>query len=333
MKKQKKLLLRITVLAFALSCITVSVHPQTITKTFDVRPGGELTLNSQFGTIDVKINSRNQVSYVARKTVDPNTNLTIGGLTKSELDRFLQEALADFEVTFSRTGSDVLIQGQFKRGWEYWVRHTHATALLIKLKIDFQVTVPRQYNVNLKTGSSGNIRTDDIGGELKAESDYGDIQLGNIAGSVSAKTGSSGDITLEGCQSRVEAISDYGDIQLGNIAGSVSAKTGSSGNIGVSNVGGELKAKTDYGDIRAQMTKRFTRPWTLQTSSSGEIIVILLPNVAIDVDARTSSSGSVSSDFRVQGSISENSIKGTINGGGPLLKMRTDYGDIYLRKK
>ena len=81
------------------------------------------------------------------------------------------------------------------------------------------------------------------------------------------------------------------------------------------------------------MTKKFTRPWTLQTSDNGEIVVMLLSNVAIDVDARASSSGSVSCDFRVQGSVSENSIKGTINGGGPLLKMRAGYGDIYLRKK
>ena len=221
--------------------------------------------------------------------------MIIGGFTKSELDRLLQEAFTDFEVTFEQKGSDVLIQGKFKR-WEYWQRQFQVmTYILMKLKIDFQVKVPRQYNVDLKTGSSGNIRTDDIGGKLKAESDYGNIQLGNVIGSVNAKTGSNGNITLKACQSTVEAI-------------------------------------TDYGDIRSEMTKQMTRPWTLQTSSSGEIVVMLLPNVAIDVDARASS-GSVSSDFRVQGSISENSIKGTINGGGPLLKMRTDYGDIYLRKK
>ncbi len=337
MKKQKNLLLRITILAFALCCITVSVHaqisPQTIKKTFNVRPGGQLTLNSQFGTIDVKVNSRNQVSCIATKAVDPNINMTIGGLTRSELDRLLQEALADFEVTFSPTGSDVLIQGKFKRGWEYWVRHPYATILWMKLKIDFQVTVPRQYNVDLKTGSSGNIRVENIGGKLNAITDYGDIQLGSVTGAVNAKTGSSGNITLKACQSTVEAKSDYGDIQLGNVTGAVNAKTGSSGNITLKGCQSTVEAITDYGDIRSEMTKQMTRPWTLQTSSSGGIVVVLLPNVAIDVDARTSSSGSVSSDFRVQGSISENSIKGTINGGGPLLKMRASYGDIYLRKK
>ena len=147
-----------------------------------------------------------------------------------------------------------------------------------------------------------------------------------------AKTGSSGKITLKSCQSTVEAITDYGDIQLSSVSGAVKAKTGSSGDITLKSCQSTIEAITDYGDIRSEMTKRMTRPWTLQTSSSGEIVVVLLSNVAIDVDA-SASSGSVSSDFRVQGSISENSIKGTINGGGPLLKMRASYGDIHLRKK
>ena len=448
MKNQKNLLLTITVLTFVLCCLTPLVHaqisPQTIKETFDVRPGGQLTLNSQFGTIDVKINSRNQVSFVATKAVRPNINMIIGGFTKSELDRLVQEALTDFEVTFSQTGSNVLIQGKFRRGWEYWQRQSQVmTYILAKLKIDFQVRVPRQYNVDLKTAFGGNILTDNIGGELKAESGWGDInlgsvtgtvnaktgnggditlkgcqstveaisgwgdinlgnvtrtvnaitgnggditlndcestvavrsdwgnlQLGNVAGVVNAKTGNGGDITLKGCQSTVEAITGWGDINLGNVARTVNAITGNGGNIGLNNVGGKLKAETGWGDItlvniagvvnaktgnggniilqdcqntveaitgwgdiRADMTKQFTRPWTLQTSNNGEIVVMLLPNIAIDVDAYASS-GSVSSDFRVQGSTSKNSIKGTINGGGPLLKMRASWGDIYLRRK
>ena len=123
-----------------------------------------------------------------------------------------------------------------------------------------------------------------------------------------------------------------GDINLSSVAGDVNAKTGDSGNITLKDCQSTVDAITGWGDIRTEMTKQFTRSWTLQTSDSGEIVVMLIPNVAIDVDARARS-GSVSSDFRVQGSISKNSLKGTINGGGPLLKLRTSYGDIRLRRK
>ncbi len=85
----------------------------------------------------------------------------------------------------------------------------------------------------------------------------------------------------------------YGDIQLNDVGGSVNAKTG----------------------------------------SSGEIIVALIPSIAIDVDA-LSKSGRVSSDFPVRGEKKEkNILKGTINGGGPLLKLRTSYGDIRLLRQ
>ena len=279
-------------------------------KTFDVRPGGQLTLNSQFGAIDVKINSGNQVSLVATKAVGPNINVIIGGFTKAELDRLLQEAFTDFEVTFEQKGSDVLIQGKFKRGWEYWLGQGPVmTYILMKLKIDFQVKVPRRYSVNLKTGSSGDIRTENIGGKLKAESGYGDIQLGNVAGAVNAKTGSSGDITLKACQSTVEAITGYGDIQLGNVAGagSVNAKTGSSGNIRAENIGGKLKAESGYGDIQLGSVAGAVNA---KTGSSGDITLkacqstveaitgygdIQLGNVAGAVNAKTGSSGDITS--------------------------------------
>ena len=272
MKKQKNLLSRITVLAFVLCCITLSVHaqisPETTQRTFNVRPGGQLTLNTELGTIDVKINSGNQVSFVATKAVTPNnSHVIIGGFTKPELDRLLQEAFTDFEITFEQKGADVLIQGKFKRGSEYW-QGPVMIYILMKLKVDFQVKVPRQYNVDLKTGSSGNITTENIGGKLKAESDYGDIQLGSVTGTVNAKTGSSGDITLKSCQSTVEAESDYGDIQLGNISGAVKAKTGSSGKITLKSCQSTVEAESDYGDIQLGSVSGAANA---KTGSSGKI--------------------------------------------------------------
>ena len=60
-----------------------------------------------------------------------------------------------------------------------------------------------------------------------------------------------------------------------------------------------------------------------------------MPDIAIDVDAETSG-GQVSTDFVValviQGKVPKNRLKGSINGGGPLLKLRTSAGSIRLQK-
>ena len=70
-------------------------------------------------------------------------------------------------------------------------------------------------------------------------------------------------------------------------------------------------------------------------TSGGGITVTLIPDIAINVDAETSG-GRVSTDFAVasiiQGKVPRNRLKGSINGGGPLLKLHTSGGNIDLQK-
>ena len=200
----KKSLLSITVLVLFLLCtitvVSAQTAPEVVAKAFNVSPGGLLTLNSELGTIDVKTTNRNRVDVVFTKSLKSGSYIKIGGLTSLEVDRLVREAFADFEATFEQKGSNVLIEGKLKRGWQYWLRRSqHISLLLIsKVKIEFQVTVPRLYNLNLTVADSGGIHVvTSVGGEVIAETGYGDIQLGNVAGSVNAKTGGSGTITLK----------------------------------------------------------------------------------------------------------------------------------------
>ena len=70
-------------------------------------------------------------------------------------------------------------------------------------------------------------------------------------------------------------------------------------------------------------------------TSGGGITLTLIPDIAVDVEAETSG-GRVSTDFAVesaiQGKVPRNRLKGSINGGGPLLKLRTSGGSIRLQK-
>lgn len=159
--------------------------------------------------------------------------------------------------------------------------------------VDVRVTVQRQYSVTLKTSSSGDIHVDNLMGTVSAEVLDGNLHLGEIQGEVWGKTGGSGDITLKGCQSSV------------NLTAAM-------------------------GDIRAEVTTQPQHPWTLHTSESGVIDVTLHPDIAVNVDAQTQ--GNISSDFSIQPHRDvESRLKGTINGGGPLLKLRAAAGEIRLR--
>ena len=234
----KKTFLSITALVLLLFCtMTVAdaqTAPEVVKKAFDVRPGGWLVLNSQLGTVDVNTTNRNRVNIVYTKSA------------KAALDKLTQEAFADFDVTFRQMGADVHVEGKFKKGWEYWMKRLHLLKLHL-LNIRFEVSIPRQYNVDLNT-SGGGISVSDLVGEVRAQTYSGDIQLGSIARAVEAET-TSGSITLEGCKDKVAVQSYSGDVQLGNVAGILKAET-TSGDIRVGAVNGAVALQSYSGDIQ-----------------------------------------------------------------------------------
>ncbi len=183
-----------------------------------------------------------------------------------------------------------------------------------------------------RASSSGNITLKDCQDNVDVQASIGDIELTNVSGTVKAKTGGSGNIKVIKIGGAVEAEASIGDLHYSDVKGTVWGKTGGSGNITLNRCQSGVNVITSIGDIHAEVTKQPNRQWTLETSGSGKITTTLIPRIAIEIDAQTNR-GSISSDFVVQGSKSQNSLKGKINGGGTLLKLRTSFGDIRLQKK
>lgn len=270
---------------------------EKIEKAFSVKAGGSLTIVSEFGAIDIQTAEQDKVEVIVTKESKP----------KFKLVKVSQEILEDFEVTFEQNGADVRIDGKFKQGRKHWQKQ------LNQLKIHFLVTLPRQYNVDLDT-SSGGISVDDLDGYVRTETSAGDLRFGKIKGTVWGRT-SAGSIKLTSCDSAVDVQTSAGSIELESVSG-------------------DVNAKTSAGSIRATMTAQPQNECSLRTSAGG-ITVTLIPDVTVDVDAETSAGG-VSTDFAVasviQGKLPKNRLKGSINGGGPLLKLRTSAGSIRLQK-
>ena len=263
-----------------------------IEKVYNVNPGGRLTVTLDIGTVDVQTAAQDRVTVIVTKKA------------KRQLDRQVQEALADFKVTFDSSHSGVSIRGKFQRGrnyWRYWKRQ------LNQLDIRFLVTVPRRYNVDLNTQSS-DISTDDLIGEVQAQTSAGNIYIDDVIGTVQTQI-SGGTLRFNGVKGPISGRSTAGEITLANCQGMVDIKT-------------------SVGNIEAELTTQPQHQWTLQTSV-GNITGTLNSNIAVEIDARTSI-GSLSTDFAVQGKVTSSKLRGTINEDGPLLKMRTSIGDIRL---
>ncbi len=342
----------VLVLLFTIGCevaLTDEVHiVDKIEKAYRVDSGGSLTLMSEFGAIDVQTAEGNQLEVVVTKA------------TRS-LKKTAKEALADFDVTFASRDTGVHIEGAFKQGREHWKR------VLNRLDIRFQVTVPKDYNVDLNT-ASGSIKVGDLNGTVQAHTSGGSLRLGNIIGTVRGRT-SGGSIKLISAGGLVNLKTSGGSIEVGDVAGDVHAQTSggklhfgkiqgsvwgktsggsikvtdcngdvdvhtSGGSIKLESVSGSVNARTSGGSIRASLTEQPEEVCSVRTSG-GSITVNLISDITIDVDAETSG-GSVSTDFAVasiiQGKVPKNRLRGSINGGGPLMKLRTSGGGIRLQK-
>ena len=128
----------------------------------------------------------------------------------------------------------------------------------------------------------------------------------------------------------VDVTNTNGGIRVRDVSGNHDLDT-TNGKIIVERCAGSLEASTTNGSIEAELTKvNRGQPLRFETTN-GRIEVELPPDLALDVDADTTN-GSIHTDLPIATKrASRNSLRGTINGGGTSLRMRTTNGGIEIR--
>jgi DUF4097 and DUF4098 domain-containing protein YvlB len=168
----------------------------------------------------------------------------------------------------------------------------------------------------LETGG-GSIEVQRCSGPLKVTTGGGSIELGEIAGPAEIETGG-------------------GSIRLNSATGAVRAETGG-GSITLNGVP-TAKAETGAGGIVAKFVSGSDRTDSVLETSAGDITVYLAPNLGITIRA----SIDLANGHRIRSDFSEIRVtteggewgpgtataEGSLNGGGPILKVRTTTGDI-----
>lgn len=121
-----------------------------------------------------------------------------------------------------------------------------------------------------------------------------------------------------------------GAVRVSDVNGRHELET-TNGRIEVTRCSGSVEASTTNGAIAAQLVNVAKgQPLRLSTTN-GRIEVTLPAGLAVDVDASTTN-GAISSDLPVATtSVSGNSLRGSINGGGTPLRLRTTNGGITIK--
>lgn len=128
----------------------------------------------------------------------------------------------------------------------------------------------------------------------------------------------------------VDVTNTNGSIRLSDVTGKHELDT-TNGKIEVSRCSGSLDASTTNGSITAEL-QQVTKGQPLSFSTTNGRIEVAVPaNLAVDVDAGTTN-GSIKTELPVATTkIGSNSLRGSINGGGTPLRMRTTNGGISIR--
>jgi DUF4097 and DUF4098 domain-containing protein YvlB len=212
-------------------------------------------------------------------------------------------------------------------------------------------------NVSLHTGG-GNIKIASANGEIKAESGGGSVVvLSGLRGAV-LQTGA-GSIHVDKCSGHVKATTGGGSVELGDIGGPAEIETGA-GSIRLASANGRVQAETGGGSIQLDgatsvqaetsaggivvklLSSAGVRSDSTLETSAGDITVYLANDLPISIRAEIeiANGHTIRSDFSDIHVSSEGSswgpktvtAEGQLNGGGPVLKVRTNSGNVNFRR-
>lgn len=123
-----------------------------------------------------------------------------------------------------------------------------------------------------------------------------------------------------------------GEIEITSLTGEIRLRS-TNGGITVLDSAGSVSASTTNGGIKVELGE-VTGEWMEFDTTNGGIRVDLLSSIRASVHARTTN-GSIETDFpvTVRGTFRRNRLEGDINGGGPVIELRTTNGSIRIRER
>jgi hypothetical protein len=212
-------------------------------------------------------------------------------------------------------------------------------------------------DLKLETGG-GNNSIGSVKGQIHAETGGGNVLV--ISGDQGAVIeAGGGNVEIRHCMGRVKATTGGGSINLGDIGGPVEIETGggsirltsAKGRVGANAGAGTIelygvpsaRVETGAGGIIVKLVNTGAeRSDSMLETSAGDITVYIAADVAISVRASVDLGNGhhITSDFSDIHVASEGdkwgprtlSAEGKLNGGGPVLKVRTTTGNICFKR-
>jgi hypothetical protein len=320
---------RVLLVLLASCAVVLAETKEQINKSFEAKPGGKLVLDVDFGSVEVTANSGNEVTVdVVRKISRKN---------KADEEQFLKER--PVEITMDDNTVTIVSKAKSKMNgwWKGWQ----------KTEAKYTITVPAEFNAQLKT-SGGGVELSNLKGKFEAHTSGGSLRFSHLEGPLNGGT-SGGSIRVSDCNGELKVHTSGGSIDCQKGSGSLEGGTSgggvtvkdfrgpahvetSGGGINFENVTGRVDGSTSGGSISARLATPSAEEVRLQTSG-GSVTVLVPESWAFNLNASTSGGG-VSSELpvTVTGKKESNQLRGPVNGGGKEVFLRTSGGSIHVKK-
>jgi DUF4097 and DUF4098 domain-containing protein YvlB len=287
-----------------------------------LEPGGAFTLESDVGA----------VMLTGDSTSGATVNLTSRRNNFDEL----------FDVRFEESAGRATVIVKRRGGWlkSFWNGEWFDDNTRFVIRVPSQTTVGLRTaggsidvsrltgRVNMST-SGGSLRVEAVEGDVDGKTSGGSIRMRDVRGNVVGST-SGGSIDIVDVRGSLRTSTSGGGIDIDTVSGDLSAST-SGGGVQIRGAGGRVEAHSSGGPVTVRFATGNNRGGELSTSGGG-VRTELDPSVALTIDA-SSSGGNVDSDLPVtiQGRINgSTSLRGDLNGGGPVLRLRSSGGGVRI---
>jgi hypothetical protein len=192
-----------------------------------------------------------------------------------------------------------------QNGNTIWIGDVGDRWLLRGIHVLMDILVPAETAVRV-IGDSADLRVEGLQGPVDCETDSGQIEISAIG-------------------SRVSAVSDSGAIEIRQVAGSIDVRT-DSGEIEALEIGGAIDAESDSGSI--QLSQTIVAPVNA-TADSGSIRIKLASSGGYTIRLRTDH-GRIETPELSQVRSARREVEGQVRGGGSVVEIETDSGDIEV---
>lgn len=313
--------------------VTITALPATEEHTnrrFAASPGGQVIVDVDFGSLTLATNATCEVVVDVWRTIKR--------AKKTDEELFLRQN----PVMLTQDGSTVTIRshGETKPHWSWpWGKSSENQA-------KYLITVPSQFNTQLKTGG-GAIVVQDLAGEAKVRAGGGGLEFARLHGPLDADTGGGGIVTRH-CDGDIKLNTGGGGVELTGGAGSLKATTGGGhlsvksfqgpvhlrsggGGLILENVTGEVDGSTGGGSISLVLPAGIVDSVRLSTAGGG-IEAVVPTTAAFNFEAQTAG-GSIRTDLPLVGPGKRKPgwLQGQVNGGGKTVALQSGGGSIHLK--